>query len=126
MIKTIWGITLHDSNLRRAIDSYEKTLGLTKKCKYSSYAGFECGGVETRLIPKETVEIDENSPTVELFWDNIEHFCEMLKTKDVDVFKSLHHGQCGGRLASLKDPTEISWKLFKSIGKNISKQRSKA
>jgi len=52
MIKTVWGITFYVSDLERAKKFYEETLGLEKKYEYSSYVGFECGGVEVGLTPK--------------------------------------------------------------------------
>ena len=46
MIKTVWDVTFYVSDLERAKKFYEETLGLEKKYEYSSYVGFECGGVE--------------------------------------------------------------------------------
>lgn len=76
--------------------------------------------MEIGLIPNETIEIGENAPTVEFIEDNVDRFCEMLKTKDVYVAEPPHDEQWDGRQASFKDPTETSWELFKSIGKNTS------
>ncbi|RJS82183.1 VOC family protein, partial [Candidatus Bathyarchaeota archaeon] len=51
MIKTVWCVTFYVSDLKRAAKFYEETLGLEKKYEFSSYVGFECGGVEIGLIP---------------------------------------------------------------------------
>ena len=50
MIKTVWCVTFYVSNLEKAAEFYEKTLGLEKKYEYPSYVGFECGGVEIGLF----------------------------------------------------------------------------
>ena len=51
MIKTVWGITLHVSDLKKATRFYEEIVGLEKKYEFSSYVGFECEGVEIGLMP---------------------------------------------------------------------------
>ena len=50
MIKTVWCITFYVSDLKKAAKFCGETLGLEKKYEYSSYVGFECGGVEIGLI----------------------------------------------------------------------------
>jgi len=50
MIKTVWCITFYVSDLGKAKKFYEEILCLEKKYEYSSYVGFECGGVEIGLI----------------------------------------------------------------------------
>lgn len=130
MIKTVWCITFYVSDLKRTIEFYEKTLGLTKKYEYSSYAGFECGGVEIGLIPKEKLEIGENAPTVEFIVENVDHFCEMLRMKGVGIVNPPHDEQWGGRQASFRDPdgnlleiVQINWeKYFDIAAKGAKKQ----
>jgi catechol 2,3-dioxygenase-like lactoylglutathione lyase family enzyme len=130
MIKTVWCITFYVSDLKRAIEFYQKMLGLTKKYEYSSYVGFECGSVEIGLIPKKTVEIGENAPTVEFAVDDVDHFCEMLRMKGIDIVNPPHDEQWGGRQASFKDPdgnlleiVQIDWeKYFDVAAKGARKQ----
>ena len=66
MIKTVWCVTFYVSDLKRAAKFYEETLGLEKKYEFSSYVGFECGGVEIGLIPKigENQKVGPSSPSV--------------------------------------------------------------
>jgi len=74
MIKAVWSITFHVSNLEKAAKFYEETLGLEKKYEYSSYVGFECGGVEIGLTPKlkEEQKVSTASPSVEFLVDDVE------------------------------------------------------
>jgi len=76
MIKTVWGITLYVSDLEKAKRFYEETLGLEKKYEYSSYAGFECGGVEIGLIPKleKGQKVSPLSPPVNFLVDEWKKF----------------------------------------------------
>lgn len=66
MIKTVWDIIFHVSDINRAKKLYEITLGLEKKYEYSNYVGFECGGLEIGLIPKleEGQKVGRLSPAV--------------------------------------------------------------
>jgi catechol 2,3-dioxygenase-like lactoylglutathione lyase family enzyme len=130
MIKTIWGVTFYVSDLKKAKEFYEKTLGLTKKYEYSSYAGFECGSMEIGLIPKEKVEIGENAPTVEFVVGDIDRFCETLKRKNVDIVEPPHNEQWGGRQASFKDPdgnilevVQINWEKYFNVAVKGSKKQ---
>ncbi len=120
MIKSVWGITLSVSDLKKAIVFYEKTLGLSKKYEYSSYAGFQCGGVEIGLRPsrKERGRI-EDAPSIEFFVDDVDTIYEILKKKGVDFVKKPHDEPWGGREASLLDPDgnilefmQIDWKKY--------------
>ena len=130
MIKNIWCVTLYVSDLKKAIEFYEKILGLTKKYEYSSYAGFECGGVEIGLIPKDRVETGSTTPTVEFIVDNVDRFYEMLKKKNVDVIEPPHEEQWGGRQASFKDPdgnvlevVQISWAKYFGVATKGAKRQ---
>jgi catechol 2,3-dioxygenase-like lactoylglutathione lyase family enzyme len=124
MIKTVWSITFHVSDLKRAAKFYEETLGLEKKYEYSSYVGFECGGVEIGLIPKPEKEqgISPSSPSVEFLVDDVERMCGELKNKGVKFTKELHDELWGGRQAAFTDPdghvleiTQIRWEKYFSI-----------
>jgi len=119
VIKNVWGVTLFVSNLEKAVAFYEKTLGLTKKYQYSSYAGFDCGGVEIGLIPKENIKREEDAPVVELIVDNVDETCRMLKAKGVKFAKEPHDETWGGRQATFLDLdgnkleiTQIHWQKY--------------
>ncbi|MFQ6065378.1 MAG: VOC family protein [Candidatus Bathyarchaeia archaeon] len=107
MIKTIWSITLHVSDLKRAKKFYEETLGLEKKYEYPSYIGFECGGVEIGLIPKleKGQRASPLSPPVNLLVDNIEKAYNELERRGVKFTKELHEEPWGGKQAPSKTRT---------------------
>ena len=91
MIKTVWCITLGISDLKNAIAFYEKTLGLDNKYEYSSYAGFQCGGVEIGLSPgRKGSKPLENAPLVEFLVDNVDATFKELKTKGLIFVKEPH------------------------------------
>jgi len=121
VIKTVWGVTFYVSNLKRATEFYEKTLGLEKKYEYSSYVGFECGGVELGLVPKlkSKQKASTPSPSVQLLVNNVEIFCKELKDKGVEFIEELHDEKWGGKQAAFKDPNgnvleivQIDWKKY--------------
>jgi len=82
MIKTVWCVTFYVSDLKMAEEFYEKILGL-EKYEYSSYVGFECGGVEIGLIPKleKGQKVSSTTPSVEFLVDNVEETYKTLKRK---------------------------------------------
>lgn len=94
--------------MKKAVKFYEETLGLEKKYEYSSYAGFECGGVEVGLIPKleECKHVASKSPSVEFLVENVEKFYEELKGKGVKFTRELHEEPWGGKQATFTDPME--------------------
>jgi catechol 2,3-dioxygenase-like lactoylglutathione lyase family enzyme len=106
MIKTVWCITFYVSDLEKAKRFYEKTLGLEKKYEYSSYVGFECGGVEIGLIPKleKGQKVGPLSPPVEFIVDDVERVYNELKQKGVNFVKELHEEPWGGKQATFTDP----------------------
>ena len=120
MIKSVWGVTLSVSNLREAIAFYEKTLGLNKKYEYSSYAGFQCGGVEVGLTrdKKEKGHI-AGAPSIQFLVDNVDAVYEELRKKGVDFVRSPHDEPWGGREAGFLDPdgnllevVQIDWRKY--------------
>jgi catechol 2,3-dioxygenase-like lactoylglutathione lyase family enzyme len=122
MIKNVWGVTFFVSNLDKAMAFYEKTLGLNKKYQYSSYAGFDCGGIEIGLIPKENMKREEDAPVVELIVDNVDETCRALKAKGVEFVKEPHDETWGGRQATFLDLdgnrleiTQIQWQKYFNI-----------
>jgi catechol 2,3-dioxygenase-like lactoylglutathione lyase family enzyme len=121
MIKTIWSITFYVSDLRRAAKFYEETLGLEKKYEYSSYVGFECGGVEIGLIPKpeEIKTASPKSPSVDFLVDDVDTMYHKLKGKRVKFIEELHDEPWGGRQAMFTDPdgnvleiAQIEWEKY--------------
>ena len=100
MIKTVWCITFYVSDLGKAKKFYEEVLCLEKKYEYSSYVGFECGGVEIGLIPKpeEEQKASQTSPSIEFLVDNVDKVYKKLKSKGVKFIKELHDEPWGGRL----------------------------
>jgi catechol 2,3-dioxygenase-like lactoylglutathione lyase family enzyme len=121
MIKTVWCVTFYVSDLEKAKRFYEKTLGLEKKYEYSSYVGFECGGVEIGLIPKleKGQKVGPLSPPVEFIVDDVEKVYNELKQKGVNFIKGLHEEPWGGKQATFTDPdgnvleiVQIDWKKY--------------
>jgi catechol 2,3-dioxygenase-like lactoylglutathione lyase family enzyme len=119
MIKEIWSITLCVSDLERAKDFYEQILGLNKKYEYSSYVGFQCGGVEIGLRPKEKLRIRKDGVSIQFFVDSVDEAYGKLKVKGVEFTVEPHDEPWGGRKARFLDPdgnvlelTEIRWKKY--------------
>ena len=106
MIKTVWSVTLYVSDLERAKKFYEETLGLEKKYEYSSYIGFECGGVEIGLNPKleKGQRASPLSPPVNFLVEDVEKLYNELKRKGVKFTKELHEEPWGGKQAPFTDP----------------------
>jgi catechol 2,3-dioxygenase-like lactoylglutathione lyase family enzyme len=124
MIKTVWCITLHVSNMVRAVKFYEETLGLEKKYEFPSYVGFECGGVEIGLVPTsgERRKTCLTSPSVEFLVDDVDKFCERLHCAGVKFIKRLHDEPWGGRQATFEDSdgnileiAQIDWKKYFNV-----------
>jgi metallothiol transferase len=133
MIKTVWSITFYVSNLEKAAKFYKETLGLEKKYEYSSYIGFECGGVEIGLTPtlKEGQKVSPASPSVEFLVDDVEKVYNELKNKGVKFIKELHEEPWGGRQATFTDPdgnildiTQINWEKYFTVSAEGAKKKS--
>ena len=135
MIRTVWSMTLHVSDMKRAVKFYEETLGLEKKYEFSSYAGFECGGVEIGLIPAsgERQETSLTSPSVEFLVDDVDKFCDRLSRAGVRFIKGLHDEPWGGRQATFADPdgnileiAQIDWKKYFDVSATGAKGKREA
>jgi len=133
MIKTVWCITFYVSDLKRATKFYEEILDLEKKYEYSSYVGFECGGVEIGLIPKLTQgqKVSLLSPSVEFLVDDVEKVYSELKKKEVKFIKELHDEPWGGRQATFTDPdgnileiAQIDWEKYFSVSAKGAKKKT--
>ena len=132
MIKTVWCITLCVSNLEKAAKFYEEILGLERKYEYSSYVGFECGGVEIGLTPKlsEGQKILPVSPSVGFLVDDVDKVSRELKKKGVKFIKELHEEPWGGKKATFTDPdgnlleiTQINWKKYFAVSAEGAKEK---
>ncbi|MEM4703729.1 MAG: VOC family protein [Candidatus Bathyarchaeia archaeon] len=132
MIKTVWCVTFHVSDLEKAARFYEEVLGLEKKYEYSSYVGFECGGVEIGLIPKSAKgqKPSHLSPSVEFLVDDIEKACRELERKGVKFTKELHDESWGGRQTAFTDPdgnileiVQIDWQKYFSVAERGAKRK---
>jgi len=119
LIKSIWSVTLHVSDLQQSGQFYQETLGLSKKYEYASYVGFECGGVEIGLIPRENLETGKDAPSIQFLVESVDKTCEALKKKGVEFTVEPHDEPWGGRQARFPDPdgnilelTQIDWKKY--------------
>jgi len=117
MIGRIWSVTLTVSDLKVAIDFYERVLGLTKKYEFTDYAGFDCGGVEIGVKTwgeKEAPRAGE--PCVDLLVVDVDDAYRRLTARGVEFVKAPRDAVWGARIANFTDPdgnglqlTEIRW-----------------
>ncbi len=130
MIKTVWSVTFYVSDLKKATRFYEEALGLEKKYEFSSYVGFECGGIEIGLIPKPKERSPAtSSPAVGLLVDDVDGTYADLKAKGVKFINELHDETWGGRQATFKDQdgnileiTQIDWKKYFDVSAKGAKE----
>lgn len=115
----MWSVTLYVSNLEKSKNFYENILGLNKKYEYPTYVGYDCGGVEVGLTPRDNLEIGKDAPTIQFFVNNVDDVFKSLKEKNVKFIKKPHNQPWGGRQARFQDPdgnvidlTEIKWKKY--------------
>jgi len=120
MIRRIWDVTLTVRNLKRAVDFYEKILGLQKKYEFKDYAGFDCGGVELGL--KTWGELEKprkGEPVINFLVDDINYSYKALRDKKVKIVEGPKETFWGGRIILFADPdgnllqlTEIDWHKY--------------
>jgi len=115
LIKTIWSVTLSVSNLERSKRFYEDILGLNKKYEYSSYVGFECGGVEIGLRPRSSVEIGKDAASIEFLVDNVDEEYQRLVKKGVKFIVKPHDEPLG------RETSELPRSRWKPFGDNRNK-----
>ena len=119
--------------MKKAVEFYEETLGLEKECEYSSYVGFECGGVEIGLIPrlKKEEQVSLVSPSVEFMVGDVDKVYKHLESKGVKFTKELHDEPWSERQATFTDPNgnileivQINWeKHFEASAKGAGRSR---
>jgi lactoylglutathione lyase len=119
MVLRVWDIAYTVSNLERAIDFYENVLDLQKKYRFSSYAGFDCGGVEIGLAPGRGGEPLGDGPCVDLKVSSVDEAYGMLVERGVEFTKGPHDTPWGSRIALFTDPgghklqlVQINWPQY--------------
>jgi predicted enzyme related to lactoylglutathione lyase len=119
MILRVWDVTFTVSDLERAVEFYERILELPKKYQFSTYAGFDCGGVEIGLRPGTPVGEQEGAPCVNFLVRDVDEACRTLRERGVRLLKEPHDTPWGGRIALLADPdgnrlqlVQIDWRGY--------------
>ena len=119
MILRVWDVTFTVSDLERAVDFYERVLGLSKKYQFSTYAGFDCGGVEIGLIPGTPAGEQEGAPCVDFLVRDVDAAYRTLRERGVRFLKEPHDTPWGGRIALFADPdgnvlqlVQIDWPRY--------------
>lgn len=117
MLKRIWDVTLTVSDLKQAVDFYERELGLQKKYEFPDYAGFDCGSVEIGLRTwgeRESPRAGE--PCINFLVDDLERSHRELEGKGVSFTKEPQDAVWGSRFAVFHDPdghtlqlTQVDW-----------------
>jgi catechol 2,3-dioxygenase-like lactoylglutathione lyase family enzyme len=123
MILRIWDVTFTVSDLERAVDFYAHVLGLSKKYQYSSYAGFDCGGVEIGLVPGVPPGQQKGMPCVDFLVDDVDQAYRTLSGERLRFRKEPHETPWGGRIALFADPdgnplqlVQINWRSYFATG----------
>ena len=123
MIKRIWDITLTVRDLKKAIDFYERVLGLQKKYEFKDYAGFDCGGIEIGLKTWGEMEKPrKGEPCINFLVEDIDDAYRNLRKEDIKIIGEPKETLWGSRVLLFEDPdgnllqmTEINWeKYFKA------------
>jgi len=128
MILRVWDVTFTVSDLERAADFYEHVLGLSKKYQFSTYVGFDCGGVEIGLVPgvprqardaaprqardsapRQARDADpaggqDGAPCVDLLVRDVDEAYRGLRKRGVRFLKEPHDTLWGSRIALFTDP----------------------
>jgi predicted enzyme related to lactoylglutathione lyase len=103
VILRMWDVTFTVSDLERAVDFYEHVLGLPKKYQYSSYASFDCSGVEIGLVPGQVPVSQEGMPCFDFLVQDVDEAYRVLGKRSVRFTKEPHDTVWGGRIALLAD-----------------------
>ena len=92
------------SDLTRAVDFYERVLGLSKKYQFSNYAGFDCGGVEIGLVLGEVGQRTEGAPLVDFLVEGVDDIYRALSANGINFLKEPQDTAWGSRIALCLDP----------------------
>jgi predicted enzyme related to lactoylglutathione lyase len=103
MISRVWDVTFTVSDPERAVGFYGRVLGLPKKYQFSSYVGFDCGGVEIGLVPGQVSISQDGMPCVSFLVEAIDEVHQTLCEQGVRFLKEPHDMVWGGRIAQLAD-----------------------
>jgi predicted enzyme related to lactoylglutathione lyase len=119
MLLRIWDVTFTVDDLQRAVDFYAGVLGLHKKYQFSSYAGFDCGGVEIGLVPGRATQAAQDAPCVDFLVQDVDEAYRKLAERGVRFLKEPHATPWGGRIALFTDPdghplqlVQIDWPTY--------------
>jgi predicted enzyme related to lactoylglutathione lyase len=122
MILRVWDVTFAVTDLEQAVDFYENVLGLQKKYQFSTYAGFDCGGVEIGLVPGRTTKVQEDAPCVDFLVRDVDQAYETLCERGVPFLKEPHDTLWGSRIALFTDPdgnvlqlVQIDWPKYFTV-----------
>lgn len=103
MIEKLTNITIPVSDLKEAVNFYEKTLGLKKQFEWSTYVIFDCG-IELAFEPGGKKGEKEDSAYIFLSVDDLDREYQRLVDKGVKFSSPPKDEHWGGRTASLIDP----------------------
>jgi len=103
MIKKLTNITVPVSDLKEAVNFYEKILGLKKQSEWRTYVIFDCG-IELAFEPGGSKGKKENFPYIFLEVDDVDAEYQKLMDKGVKFINAPKDEHWGGRTASLTDP----------------------
>ena len=101
MIEKIENLTVRVSNLKKAIEFYEKTLGLKKLDEWSNYATFNIGDMMLGLDPEPKAE-----QQIYMRVTDVDKAYSTLKEKGVKFLTEPKDQYWGGRTATFLDPDE--------------------
>jgi predicted enzyme related to lactoylglutathione lyase len=92
---------------------------LIQKYQFSSYAGFDCGGVEIGLAPGQVPVSKEGAPCVDFLVRDVDAVYRVLCGRGVRFLKEPHDTAWGGRIAPFADPegnalqlVQIDWPRY--------------
>jgi lactoylglutathione lyase len=104
MILRVWDVTFTVSDLEQSVDFYESVLGLSKKHQFSTYAGFDCGGIEIGLVPGTPIGERGGGSCVDFLVRDVDEVHRRLCRQGVRFLKAPRDTAWGGRIALFADP----------------------
>jgi len=99
VIEKIENLTLRVSDLKKAVDFYEKVLGLKKRDEWSNYATFNIGDMMLGLDPDPKGELD-----IFMRVASVDEEYKILKQRGVQFITEPKDQYWGGRTAKFVDP----------------------